>query len=44
MGDTFGGGESEFHDSEQAKIRKQTDVKAFIPVANEHLEGLGIIN
>ena len=35
---------SKFHDAEQEGIRKQTDVKAFIPASNSHLDGLGEIN
>jgi len=31
---------SKFHDTEQEKIRQQTNVKAFIPVPNKHLKGL----
>ena len=31
---------SKFHDTEQEKIRKQTNVKAFIPSPNAHLKGM----
>ncbi len=31
---------SNFHDPEQEKLRKKTDIKAFIPAPNEHLKGL----
>ena len=31
---------SKYHDTEQEKIRKQTNVKAFIPAPNAHLKGL----
>jgi hypothetical protein len=33
-----------FHDTEQEKIRRQTNVKAFIPTSNKHLKGLRQIN
>jgi len=35
---------SKFHDVEQEKIRLHTDIKAFIPVHNEHLKGFRKIN
>ena len=35
---------SNFHDPEQEKLRKKTDIKAFIPAPNEHLKGLEQIN
>ncbi|WP_457552153.1 IS1380 family transposase [Desulfobacula sp.] len=35
---------SSFHDAEQEKIRKESDVKAFIPTPSEHLTGLEQIN
>ncbi len=35
---------SGFHDPEQENIRRQTNVKAFIPTPNEHLKGLRQIN
>lgn len=31
---------SKFHDTEQEKIRRRANVKAFIPTPNEHLKGL----
>jgi len=35
---------SKFHDVEQEKIRLHTDIKAFIPLHNEHLKGFRKIN
>ena len=35
---------SNFHDSEQEDIRKEADVKAFIPASNDHLIGLEKVN
>jgi len=33
-----------FHDTAQEVLRKATDVKAFIPAPNEHLQGLAQVN
>ncbi len=35
---------SKFHDAEQEDARNQSDVKAFIPAANDFLKGFGKIN